>query len=353
MLCSTFLAAVLLPEPGAAAAPGAGWRVFPGGCQAAVRGFHARPGMGVSLTEPASARQLGFAAPQALQTDRRCRRVGWLQGTYPVAGESPVSPGPFEEWLGAERRASEPVSTHRGACSSLPCALLEDLRELVLRPGRLGGDDWRVLGRSALAVGLVGLADETVRNRVQETSSASSRGFAERLRPVTLWGPLAGAAAAWAVTRFGSNERARAVAQDGLEAVMLSVLVVVPAIKELVGRARPSAGLGAGHFRPFSRHESFVSGDVAQAFALASVAHSRGAPQWLRTGLWIFAGAAAWSRIELDRHWASDVVAGALVGIAIGRWVAGRGCARSQGRLVRVGISTVPGGLMGVAAWQW
>jgi len=223
-------------------------------------------------------------------------------------------------------------------CQALVCHWGRDLGALAARPAHLDRRDWRVLGLSALAVGAVAAFDEPIRDAVQRRSSAASRDAAETFRPVSFWGPLAGAATAWAGARLAGHQRTEQAAADALEAVLLTVLVVVPAVKEVSGRARPAAGLGAAHLRPFSEHKSFPSGEVAQAFALATVARRHGAAPWVQGVLWAFAGAATWSRLELDRHWASDAVAGALVGVAMGHWVAGRASARRG----ETGVVVVP-----------
>jgi membrane-associated phospholipid phosphatase len=59
---------------------------------------------------------------------------------------------------------------------------------------------------------------------------------------------------------------------------------------------------------------SFPSSHAANAFALAAVLARR----WKRATGWLYAGAAlvAFSRIYLDRHWASDVLVGAALGLA-------------------------------------
>lgn len=238
-------------------------------------------------------------------------------------------------------------------CRGLLCDWGRDLGALAARPAHLQAGDWRALGLSVLAVGAIAMFDEPIRETLQRRSSPSSRDAAEAFRPVSFWGPLAGAATVWGVARLAGNERTEQAAADALETVLLTVLVVVPAIKEVSGRARPAAGLGASHLRPFSEHKSFPSGEVAQAFALAAVARQHRAAPWLQGVLWTFAGAAVWSRLELDRHWASDTVAGALVGVAMGRWLAGRASARRSNDGLVMSPVVVPGGVAVMARVGW
>lgn len=92
--------------------------------------------------------------------------------------------------------------------------------------------------------------------------------------------------------------------------------LVVEALKRLTFRARPD-----GEHR--RSNASFPSGHSGSAFALAAVLARR----WRRTAVPWFALATlvAFSRMYLNRHWLSDVVAGAAIGLAaawaVYRWV--------------------------------
>lgn len=258
--------------------------------------------------------------------------------------------------LGIGTSAGGMAGSHAGegaSCPTLVCGWARDGGALLARPARWGRRDWRAFGLAGLAVGAVAAVDEPIRDGVQRRSTASSREAAERFRPVSFWGPVVGSSAVWAAARWAGREGLAEAAADTLESVLLTVLVVVPVMKEVSGRARPAAGLGAGHLRPFSEYKSFPSGEVAQAFAVATVARQHGAPGWLSGALWVFAGAVTWSRLELDRHWASDAVAGALVGAAVGKWVVGRATARRGKHEVVVNPVALAGGGAIVTCVRW
>ena len=113
-------------------------------------------------------------------------------------------------------------------------------------------------------------------------------------------------------------------AEDGLEAGIIAAGLLTPVIKEMVGRERPSYGAGHASFSPFSGRASLPSGDATLAFSVASVVAAHASSVWLKGTAWGIAGLVGWERIHLDQHWASDVVAGALIGSAVGEWVVHR-----------------------------
>jgi undecaprenyl-diphosphatase len=91
--------------------------------------------------------------------------------------------------------------------------------------------------------------------------------------------------------------------------------VVVMTTKFIVRRRRPEGEWGA-IYRNTDPH-SFPSGHAARAFLIAVIAGGLG-PAWLAVILWIWAPLVALARAAMGVHFLSDVVAGALVGTAVG-----------------------------------
>jgi len=214
--------------------------------------------------------------------------------------------------------------------------------------------DWRHLGLGLTAVGGTALLDTEIRAKIQERRSSASDNLANVVRPLGEWGSLAGLGITWIVGRSRHNPRVQRIAEDGFEASILAAGLIVPTLKVVVGRARPFEDLGPTYIRPFSGHRSFPSGESTEAFAVASVISAHTKSPWLKGGMWGLAGLVAWERIDLDAHWSSDVVAGALIGAGIGRWVVKRG-AQEQRRKVDVVVLPVvaPGvyGVSGAVSW--
>jgi len=92
-------------------------------------------------------------------------------------------------------------------------------------------------------------------------------------------------------------------------------------LKEITGRSRPTqAPDDADEMRPFSGHDSFPSGHTTIAFALAAATNYESHRPWLPWITYPVAALVGWSRVHDDRHWTSDVVAGAALGV----WTARR-----------------------------
>ena len=93
------------------------------------------------------------------------------------------------------------------------------------------------------------------------------------------------------------------------------LIVIVMSLKFLIRRRRPEGEWG-GIYRNTDPH-SFPSGHAARAFLIAVVASGLG-PAPLAAILWIWAPLVALARVAMGVHYASDIVAGMLVGIAVG-----------------------------------
>ena len=75
------------------------------------------------------------------------------------------------------------------------------------------------------------------------------------------------------------------------------------------------------HFQPFDGRDSFPSGHATQAFAVATVIAEHYEQPWVKVASYTLASAVAYSRLNSNSHWASDVVAGAAIGIFVGETV--------------------------------
>jgi len=124
---------------------------------------------------------------------------------------------------------------------------------------------------------------------------------------------------------LGQGQVAR-IGLRSLEALFLSDLIVTP-FKFSVGRKRPG-GLDpdSDEFDPFAmttEFYSFPSGHTAHMFALASTLSrelGRQAP-WVPYVAYSAAALTGVSRVARQRHWATDVLAGAAAGLFAGHFI--------------------------------
>jgi membrane-associated phospholipid phosphatase len=101
--------------------------------------------------------------------------------------------------------------------------------------------------------------------------------------------------------------------------------VITEAVKLAVGRHRPSnSGSDADDFRPFSGQTSAPSGHAAMAFSLATTLSDEIHRPWATAILYTLATGTAWSRVNDNVHWFSDVVAGAAFGFVTARFASGK-----------------------------
>jgi membrane-associated phospholipid phosphatase len=201
-----------------------------------------------------------------------------------------------------------------------------DTWKLVKSPVDWRGRDWLVFSGCIAAGGILATRDATIRefaleHRDPAMVNISRYGFEP-------WGsglysaPLIGGMFLYA--QFMHKERLSATALTaGKAACITSALVTV--IKQISHRHRPFQDSVADPGQwdgPFSnlKYTSFPSGHSALIFSLASVIASEYKDQpWVTIVAYSIASGTALSRIYDDRHWASDVLAGSLLGYFTGR----------------------------------
>ncbi len=210
-----------------------------------------------------------------------------------------------------------------------------------------GTTDWLLVG------GLLGTQlalmplDDDLREIAVDMRGETSNDVADILRPLGRTVELAALTAATYVV--GTAISSRRVADFGLHAFAALALsnFVTGSIKVVAGRSRPLVLLPDGTWARQGHDEwdffggwgsdgaqtSYASGHASNAFSVATVFAEElgGAAGWIAYPL---AAGVAWSRVNDEAHWGSDVVMGALVGIVSGHLVVRHGH-RSGGWLER------------------
>jgi hypothetical protein len=177
--------------------------------------------------------------------------------------------------------------------------------------------------------------DKQLARDLQDSSVQANRFLkdaAKGVEVVTTPGAYYIGGALYAVGRIAGKPRIADLGWHGTEAVILGELTSY-LIKGTLGRARPFAAADDPddfHFgRGFGRKEwrSFPSGHSTTAFAAAAAVTDETTLWWPRStwivGPLMYGGATmvAVSRMYHNRHWASDVAVGALIGTFAGKKV--------------------------------
>lgn len=246
---------------------------------------------------------------------RRLAALAVLAATLVPGSVSPASGGESLEY----KPSLDVPLTLAGAAGAIGPRLLAD-------PER----DWscRWCDRDAAGADTLNGFDAAARRRLRWSRPETAHGWSN----VTLVASFAAPAAAFVAGRGGFG--------DGLGEEMLLVLeasavtaALTQGTKHLFKRERPWA-----HFAdPPSGHRlgsaesvlSFASGHASLSFALAvstgSLASLRGdaAKEWVWASGLTFAAATSYLRVAADRHYLTDVIAGAALGTAVG-WLVPR-----------------------------
>ncbi|HEY9505795.1 MAG TPA: phosphatase PAP2 family protein [Gemmatimonadales bacterium] len=165
------------------------------------------------------------------------------------------------------------------------------------------------------------MADPEVREETQEQRTAATNSIAMAGNSFGTWSILIPALSATYLAGqvAGSGEIKGTVLRAGAAAALATA--VTTGLKYTVGRSRPDVGGGNFEFRPFSGAASFPSGHTAAAFAIATAVADQTHDGWSDYVLYGAASLTAISRINDNRHWASDVLIGGLVGHLSAKWI--------------------------------
>jgi membrane-associated phospholipid phosphatase len=199
-----------------------------------------------------------------------------------------------------------------------PKLLVDDAVHILAAPARWETRDWLLAGGAVALIGAVALADTDIRTEVQRHANGSNDDIANKIRPFGSTYSIATLGLFYAGGAAFHDDTAKAVAIDGAASTLVTSGIITPFLKFATGRARPGEQ-GTHYFKPFSGAEdSFPSAETSQAFAVASVIAAHYDSFWVKAISYGIAGTVGLERIYLDGHWTSDVVAGAVIGTAVG-----------------------------------
>lgn len=199
-----------------------------------------------------------------------------------------------------------------------------DTKKAVTEPGRWRGKQWGTVAGIVGAWTITYVYDEEIQNFFQRNRTQTTDDISKYL--IEPWGsglyslPLLGVIY---LTGLKNNHH-RNVALTGLKAFLISGVAAV-ITKHLFHRHRPTdnepsnAYLWEGPY-PFTMdYTSFPSGHTTTAFAVASVlAYGYRDKIWVGITSYSIAALVGLSRLNDNKHWATDVIAGAALGTFVG-----------------------------------
>ncbi len=196
----------------------------------------------------------------------------------------------------------------------LDSATIARANKPILRTGEFLG----VLGATAIGMAL----DQAVRNRIRDPHDKLGRTLSDignaqgsafvypTLLVLSVAGKVIGSKGLYGV----SSRALKSALVGGVGGLVL---------KSAIGRQRPYLSPNSPFsFHPFSfKDNAFPSGHTTVAFALATSFSREINGQWDDAAFFTLASLTAYARLHDDKHWFSDVVFGAGVGILSARFV--------------------------------
>jgi hypothetical protein len=216
--------------------------------------------------------------------------------------------------------------THRGQVATFFLLATLSGRAVAQR-----ASDLEVGGAFVLGAAVLWPLDGRMHDFMTQPSLQSNKTLhrsASVISTLILPGTAATLLATYAGGQLGHDRGLAEIGFHGGEAVLLGE-VVTSVLKGVLGRSRPAIDpndpydfhLGEGFIH--DDHGSLPSAHTTAAFALAAVLSTESA-RWWRHSAWVGpvayagAGTAGLARIYLSKHWLSDVLSGAGIGLAAG-----------------------------------
>ncbi len=207
--------------------------------------------------------------------------------------------------------------------SSLYYSITDDAGYVLSKPASWKAADWQDIGLAGIAIAGTALwLDMPIRNSWGKHPGENAGLMQiEKLGAEYAIGVIGGF---YLAGTFGDSVTSRRVARDALSASIIASGIITPSIKIASGRSRPFENAGNADFNGLgarSLNSSFPSGHTTEAFALASVISSHYESSSVQYTAYGLASVVGYARIYHDAHFASDVIAGGLIGYWTGKAV--------------------------------
>lgn len=202
--------------------------------------------------------------------------------------------------------------------------------------------DWEKLAGATVIVGGLMFADRSIDRSVQNNRSHFTNSVSSASAPLGSQYGFELSGTLWIAGALLNHENMRETGRDAVEAGILAYVLQTGVLKFAFGRERPRDSGGKTVFKPGSSNDSFPSGHATEAFAVASVIAARSKSWPIPVIAYGLATVVAFDRLNTRDHFASDVVAGAFVGSAVGHFLVHRHGEEEKGVLSKATLDIVP-----------
>ena len=220
------------------------------------------------------------------------------------------------------------------------CFILQgsNLKQAFAKPFHMSGQNWKTAGKFVVVLGALAFADRPIQRWAVEFRN-NNTGLAAVSRYVTNFGGAYEGYTLGALGAYGflfDNKKMQTTTLLAVQSYITGAAVQF-VVKAVTGRQRPQAisrneEVGSPTFRgPFANirdadgnklNGSFPSGHTTVAFAAATVyALEYKDKPWVPVFAYTAASLIGFSRITENKHWATDVLAGAALGYLSGKLV--------------------------------
>jgi membrane-associated phospholipid phosphatase len=221
-------------------------------------------------------------------------------------------------------------------CRDYWALLKGNVKQVFASPAHWDRRTWRAVGWKALAVvGTMAVLDQNTRESIDNHKSSTTDRIATDFQPFGRQYAALVIGGYLVAGRVLHKPKLKAVAVDAFTTTVIAAGLVTPALKLVAGRSRPREDKGARDFHPFTGGYSFPSGHATAAFSVAASVAQHYRKLWVKGLSYGLASMVAYSRMEKDAHYLSDVTAGAMIGIGVARSVH----AFDRGRRTSVAVS--------------
>jgi membrane-associated phospholipid phosphatase len=222
---------------------------------------------------------------------------------FAIAPQAPAAPAAGSTPAPAPGLASDPAPTRQDGRRTIGRFVPNLFRGTI---GIVSTDNVKPLLIGGAATGIGAIFDDDVADWIADPGHGFGTSFESGASPGVIGGVVA---VLFATGRAVDAPRYRAMTYDWLHAFLINAGYTT-LLKEVIHRERPNG----------EDNLSFPSGHASNAFTLAAVAERHYG--W-KAGLpaYTLAGLVAVSRLQRNKHYLSDVMAGATLGYIVGRTV--------------------------------